>query len=334
MKVAQLLATIPDALPPEYAGELQAAEPGAADGLGLRQAAHEGRARRRLAEEIRRASSISRPRRLRSARCIARRRIDGARAGLQAAISRHAVGGRGRSAASSACCSPSAGASIRRSTPARSPRRSARGCARSSTTRARPKHVALYRAMLADEDAIRVPQRVARTVDRPAADARLARGRPDAGRTRTTRSAIAQPARHRDVHAPGGCRSAASASSTAIRISAITRCSTEDGAARRHQSARLRLHPHLPAAFVGGVVDLYRGLRDDDDARVVHAYETWGFKRLTRELIDILNIWARFIYGPLLDDRVRTHRRRREARRIWPQAGLPGASGAARSKGR
>ena len=38
----------------------------------------------------------------------------------------------------------------------------------------------------------------------------------------------------------------------------------------------------------------------------MHAYETWGFKRLNRELIDALNIWARFIYGPLLDDRVRT----------------------------
>ena len=58
--------------------------------------------------------------------------------------------------------------------------------------------------------------------------------------------------------------------------------------------------------FVGGVVDLYRGLLADDDSLVVHAYETWGFKRLTRELIDALNIWARFIYGPLLDDRVRT----------------------------
>ena len=40
--------------------------------------------------------------------------------------------------------------------------------------------------------------------------------------------------------------------------------------------------------------------------RVVHAYETWGFKGLSRELIDVLNIWARFIYGPLLDDRVRS----------------------------
>lgn len=62
----------------------------------------------------------------------------------------------------------------------------------------------------------------------------------------------------------------------------------------------------FPPTFVGGVVDLYEGLRHGDDARVVHAYETWGFKGLKRELIDVLNIWARFIYGPLLDDRVRT----------------------------
>jgi len=58
--------------------------------------------------------------------------------------------------------------------------------------------------------------------------------------------------------------------------------------------------------FVGGVVDLYHGLMRGDDTLVVHAYETWGFRHLSRELIDILNIWARFIYGPLLDDRVRT----------------------------
>jgi predicted unusual protein kinase regulating ubiquinone biosynthesis (AarF/ABC1/UbiB family) len=62
----------------------------------------------------------------------------------------------------------------------------------------------------------------------------------------------------------------------------------------------------FPPKFVGGVVDLYNGLRTGDEALVVHAYETWGFRRLTRELIDILNIWARFIYGPLLEDRVRS----------------------------
>ncbi|MEM7620252.1 MAG: AarF/UbiB family protein [Pseudomonadota bacterium] len=55
--------------------------------------------------------------------------------------------------------------------------------------------------------------------------------------------------------------------------------------------------------FVQGVVDLYTGLLNDDRAKIVHAYETWGFENLSNELIDILNIWANFIYGPLLEDR-------------------------------
>ena len=58
--------------------------------------------------------------------------------------------------------------------------------------------------------------------------------------------------------------------------------------------------------FVQGVIDLYRGLLNNDRALVVHAYETWGFAGLSNELIDILNIWAKFIYGPMLEDRVRT----------------------------
>jgi predicted unusual protein kinase regulating ubiquinone biosynthesis (AarF/ABC1/UbiB family) len=58
--------------------------------------------------------------------------------------------------------------------------------------------------------------------------------------------------------------------------------------------------------FVQGVIDLYRGLLTADRALVVHAYETWGFAGLSNELIDILNIWANFIYGPMLEDRVRT----------------------------
>jgi predicted unusual protein kinase regulating ubiquinone biosynthesis (AarF/ABC1/UbiB family) len=62
----------------------------------------------------------------------------------------------------------------------------------------------------------------------------------------------------------------------------------------------------FPTKFIGGVVDLYMGLLQNDEARLVHAYETWGFKNLKKELIEILNIWARFIYGPILDDRVRT----------------------------
>ena len=58
--------------------------------------------------------------------------------------------------------------------------------------------------------------------------------------------------------------------------------------------------------FVGGVADLYHGLLHDRRDQVVHAYETWGFNGLSHELIDVLNIWAGFIYGPMLEDRVRS----------------------------
>lgn len=62
----------------------------------------------------------------------------------------------------------------------------------------------------------------------------------------------------------------------------------------------------FPASFVSGVNELRNGLLRNDAARIVNAYEVWGFKNLNKDLIEILNIWARFIYGPLLDDRVRT----------------------------
>ncbi len=58
--------------------------------------------------------------------------------------------------------------------------------------------------------------------------------------------------------------------------------------------------------FVQGVIDLYHGLLRGNRDLVVHAYETWGFRGLSNELIEAMNIWARFIYGPLLDDRERT----------------------------
>ena len=57
--------------------------------------------------------------------------------------------------------------------------------------------------------------------------------------------------------------------------------------------------------FVRGVIDLYDALDRDDRALAVHAYETWGFDGLSNETIDVLNMWAKFLYGPLLEDRER-----------------------------
>jgi predicted unusual protein kinase regulating ubiquinone biosynthesis (AarF/ABC1/UbiB family) len=58
----------------------------------------------------------------------------------------------------------------------------------------------------------------------------------------------------------------------------------------------------FPASFVRGVIDLYHALQRDDRDLAVHAYQSWGFGNLSREMIDVLNRWALFVYGPLLED--------------------------------
>jgi predicted unusual protein kinase regulating ubiquinone biosynthesis (AarF/ABC1/UbiB family) len=57
--------------------------------------------------------------------------------------------------------------------------------------------------------------------------------------------------------------------------------------------------------FVRGVIDLYYALERGDQKLAVHAYETWGFSNLSKELIAVLNRWAAFVYAPLMEDRPR-----------------------------
>ena len=57
--------------------------------------------------------------------------------------------------------------------------------------------------------------------------------------------------------------------------------------------------------FVAGVIELYKALRDNDNNIARYAYQCWGFEGLDNEAIEVLNLWARFIYGPLLADEVR-----------------------------
>jgi len=59
------------------------------------------------------------------------------------------------------------------------------------------------------------------------------------------------------------------------------------------------------ASFVRGVIDLYHALERDDRDLAVHAYRSWGFGNLSNEMIEVLNRWASFVYGPLLEDRER-----------------------------
>ncbi len=57
--------------------------------------------------------------------------------------------------------------------------------------------------------------------------------------------------------------------------------------------------------FVKGVIDLYYAILENNEELAVSAYESWGFENISKKLIETLNIWARFLYSPLLENRVR-----------------------------
>ena len=61
----------------------------------------------------------------------------------------------------------------------------------------------------------------------------------------------------------------------------------------------------FPPSFVKGVIDLYHALDRNDRDLAVEAYRIWGFKDLSKQVIDTLNLWAAFLYAPLLEDRPR-----------------------------
>jgi predicted unusual protein kinase regulating ubiquinone biosynthesis (AarF/ABC1/UbiB family) len=61
----------------------------------------------------------------------------------------------------------------------------------------------------------------------------------------------------------------------------------------------------FPPSFVRGVIDLFEAVRDNDDEKAAQAYRNWGFADINPTKVTVLNGWARFLYEPLLDDRVR-----------------------------
>ena len=56
--------------------------------------------------------------------------------------------------------------------------------------------------------------------------------------------------------------------------------------------------------FIKGVIDLYFALQKNDQAKIVDAYEQWGFTDISKKKIEVLNKWAKFIYSPLMKDKV------------------------------
>ena len=59
----------------------------------------------------------------------------------------------------------------------------------------------------------------------------------------------------------------------------------------------------FPPALVKGVIDLYTAVCDGNEALAVSAYRAWRFQHLSKEVIEALNAWAHFIFEPLVKDK-------------------------------
>jgi predicted unusual protein kinase regulating ubiquinone biosynthesis (AarF/ABC1/UbiB family) len=62
----------------------------------------------------------------------------------------------------------------------------------------------------------------------------------------------------------------------------------------------------FPPPLVAAVIDLYNAVRTGDQKLATRAYETWRFRHLTEDVIEALNIWARYLFEPPFEDRRQT----------------------------
>ncbi|MGH6947883.1 MAG: ABC1 kinase family protein [Kiloniellales bacterium] len=160
------------------------------------------------------------------------------------------------------------------------------------------RHLALYRAMLEGETGVTVPEPVAGLSTRRLLTMTWLEGKPlldfaaEAGQALRDKVALNLfRAWYRPFYAYGVIHGDPHLGNYSVR---------PDGHVNLLDFGCVRI---FPPSFVRGVIDLYHALDRDDSELAVSAYETWGFRNLSRELLDALNIWARFLYAPLLDDK-------------------------------
>jgi predicted unusual protein kinase regulating ubiquinone biosynthesis (AarF/ABC1/UbiB family) len=159
------------------------------------------------------------------------------------------------------------------------------------------RHIALYRAMLADEPRIHLPEVVAGLSSERLLTMTWLEGEPlmrTTERAQGARNAIARQmfrAWYLPLYRFGVIHGDPHLGNYSVR---------DDDTVNLLDFGCIRV---FPAGFVQGVIDLYHAIKRDNRALAVHAYETWGFSGLSDEMIDVLHIWANYLYGPLLDDR-------------------------------
>ena len=189
------------------------------------------------------------------------------------------------------------------------------------------KHVALYRAMLDGIDLDPRAGRCGRSCRPDGCSPSTGSRAASCSRTRARRSSTATGIGHGDVHRLvvsvqplwRDPRRSASRQLHGVRGGRRSRpastCSTMAASASSRRSSSAAWSISTTACC------------DDDDDLVVHAYETWGFKGLSRETDRHPQHLGQVHLRPAARRPRAHHRGWREAVRIRPARGLPGASG-------
>ncbi|MBA4249983.1 MAG: ABC transporter ATP-binding protein [Candidatus Puniceispirillum sp.] len=62
--------------------------------------------------------------------------------------------------------------------------------------------------------------------------------------------------------------------------------------------------------FIDAVADLYQGLKCSNPSKIKDAYIRWGFNDVSTELMEHMTEWARLLFDPLLDNSIRPIQKR------------------------
>ncbi|HLD95176.1 MAG TPA: AarF/UbiB family protein, partial [Alphaproteobacteria bacterium] len=74
---------------------------------------------------------------------------------------------------------------------------------------------------------------------------------------------------------------------------------------------------YFPPSFIEAVIYLYQALLHKDQKKLCEAFERWGFKNLSQELIEAMSLWAQLLFEPLLEDKIRPLKTFEDGKKGW-----------------
>lgn len=62
---------------------------------------------------------------------------------------------------------------------------------------------------------------------------------------------------------------------------------------------------YFDQSFLLASLDLYKAVETNNDTLAMEAYQSWGFENISKELTEALNLWAKYLFDPLIENKER-----------------------------